>query len=177
MESTTPNITLENIREFLKNKNLMIDKKEQYLELEKKMLITYTIIEIDSSVITNDNGSLQIFVSEIDDSEYISKLPTKQRKVFKVLKQLTRIPCWYCYLSWINGSREYRNIGKLLMLYMMLDFSQENRLFIIRLGNSSGKPDTYKIFEFVKVNTEDEEIMSSILLPEIQRNLYSLLFT
>ena len=63
------------------------------------------------------------------------------------------------------------------MLYMMLDFSQENRLFIIRLGNSSGKPDTYKIFEFVKVNTEDEEIMSSILLPEIQRNLYSLLFT
>jgi hypothetical protein len=36
MESTTPNITLENIREFLKNKNLMIDKKEQYLELEKK---------------------------------------------------------------------------------------------------------------------------------------------
>jgi len=176
-------ITLENIRDFLKDKNLMIEKKEQYLEDHEKMFITYNILEIVKTVPTTEpepasvNGNLQVFVSEKDDDDYIVKLPTKQRKSFKVLKQLTSIPCWYCYLAWINGSREYRNMGKLLILYMMLDFSQDNRLFIIRLGNSSGKPDTYTIFGFVKVNAEDEEIMSSILLPQIQHNLYRLLFT
>ena len=176
METEPMNITLENIRDFLRTKNFFIEKKEEFLEFEKKTSIYYTIKEIGTTEITTDNGYLHLFINEKNEDDYISQLPTKQRKAFKTLKQITRMPCWYCYISWINGSRKYRNIGKLLMLYMMLDLSQDNRLFIIILSNSSGKPDTYTIFGFVKVN-DDREIMSSLLLPQIQRNLYSLLFT
>ena len=146
------------------------------------MLITYNILEIVKTVPTTEptteNGNLQVFVYEKDtDKEFFSNLPEDQKKQFRALKKLATLPCWYCYVAWINGNRNYRNIGKLLMLYMMLDFSQDGRLFIIKLDNSSGRKDTYKIFEFVDYNHDEEEIMSSVLLPKIQHNLYRLLFT
>ena len=86
-------------------------------------------------------------------------------------KQLKKImPALYCYISWINGSKEYKNYGKLIMLYMMLDLSRKY-IFIIKLDNSSGRKNTYKLFGFKDFQEDEEEIMSSVLLPQILRNI------
>jgi len=156
---------MENIEAFLGSLGLKIEKKE--IKEEEKTLISYFIKNQYSNDDSN-HGLLSIWVSNKDEDKMTRQLDTTQRRKFKYMKKIS-IPL-YCYISWINGSKIYKHFGKLLMFYMMLDLSQNN-IFVIKLDNSSGKKDTYKIFGFVDFQNDEEEIMSSILLPTILKNM------
>ena len=161
--------SLKSIEDFLVEKELAIEKKVEKEEKYKK-LVSYKIKSINSNA---EHAFLSIWINTIDEESYISKLDSFQRKGFKEQKKI--INPLYCYISWINGSREYKNYGKIIMLYMLLDLSQDN-IFIIKLDNSSGRKNTYKLFEFKDYQNDEEEIMSSILLHKILKNIKHLKF-
>lgn len=157
---------MERLKKYLEKKDCYIEKKIN--EIEEKTMIVY---EIKNKEIDEGNeGLLQIWIC-LNDEEYISKLNKKQEKKFNELKEKTSKEIYYCYISWINGSKKYKNMGKLIMLYMMLDISQDERLFIIKLDNSSNSRDTYKKFGFVAYNNDEEEIMCSLSLKKIISNI------
>ena len=156
--------SLSNIDKFLEEKGLMIEKK--IVKKEKhKTLVSY---KIKSMTTDKEAAFLSMWISTKDEESYTSQLDESQRKKFKQLKKI--LPPLYCYIEWINGSREYKNYGKLIMLYMMLDLSRKH-VFIIKLDNSSGKKNTYKLFGFKDFQEDEEEIMSSVLLPQVLKNM------
>jgi hypothetical protein len=156
--------SLKNIEEYLKEKGMNIEKKVELKE-KHKTLVSYKIKSITTD---KEYALLSMWISKKDEDSFTSQLDETQRKKFKQLKKI--IPALYCYISWINGSKEYKNYGKLIMLYMMLDLSRKY-IFIIKLDNSSGRKNTYKLFGFKDFQEDEEEIMSSVLLPQILRNI------
>jgi hypothetical protein len=159
--------SLNNIKEFLDEKGLKIEKTVMVREKHKKLL-SYKIKSIETD---EEHALLSIWISTVDnmdDDSYLSKLDELQRKKFKQLKKI--ITPLYCYIEWINGSKKYKNYGKLIMLYVMLELSRKH-IFIIKLDNSSGKKSTYKLFGFKDFQSDEEEIMSSVLLPKILKNM------
>ena len=160
--------TLRQVLMVLDGLGLIIEKTIDELPDEDKTHIIYTII--DTTSLTDPSiARLSIYISNIDEEEIIDKLDEDQKQKFKKIKKTPL----YCYIAWINGSRSYKNLGKFIMFYMMLDLSQKHK-FIIKLDNSSGKPNTYKFFGFERCNDDEEEIMSSVLLSKIKKNMSSI---
>jgi len=160
---------MEKIELFLETKGLKITKKVTPTH-DGKINIIYEIVQercdTESSYI--EYARLSIFVSDNDEEDITSDLDAKQLRDFNKGKKEPL----FCFVAWINGdgTKTYKNFGKLIMFYMMLDLSQDYK-FIIKLDNSSGSKETYKFFGFKDFNGDEEEIMSSVLLPQIKRKM------
>jgi hypothetical protein len=155
---------MEEIEFFLETKGLKITKK-MIPTHDGKINITYVIVQERGDT---EYARLSIFVSDNDEEDITSDLDAKQLRDFNKGKKEPL----FCFVAWINGdgTKTYKNFGKLIMFYMMLDLSQDYK-FIIKLDNSSGSKETYKFFGFKDFNGDEEEIMSSVLLPQIKRKM------
>ena len=155
---------MEKIELFLETKGLKITKKVMPTH-DGKINIIYEIIQ---ECCDTEYARLSVFVSDNDEEDITSDLDAKQLRAFNKGKKEPL----FCFVAWINGdgTKTYKNFGKLIMFYMMLDLSQNNK-FIIKLDNSSGSKETYKFFGFKDFNGDEEEIMSSVLLPQIKRKM------
>jgi hypothetical protein len=155
---------MEEIELFLETKGLKI-KKKMIPTHDGKINITYEIVQEHGDT---EYARLSIFVSDNDEEDITSDLDAKQLRDFNKGKKKPL----FCFVAWINGdgTKTYKNFGKLIMFYMMLDLSQDYK-FIIKLDNSSGSKETYKFFGFKDFNGDEEEIMSSVLLPQIIRKM------
>ena len=159
--------TTRDCETYLNIFGLIIKKHESPPDNNKMIFIRYSIIDKNYNI----EALLDLWVCREDLDKSISKLKPIYRKQFNKIKKIVDEPM-YCSTVWVNGSKKYKNLGKLIMYYMLLDCQEKYKLFINKLDNASGSKETYKLFGFhVVEELGEEEIMVSVTLENIKKNI------
>ena len=163
--------TTADMKTYLKKYGLIIKRNEQ--EIDKTMKhITYSIIEEGTNT---EEASLQLFLCNKDLDNSKAKLPKEPKKQINELKKILDLK--YCSIAWVNGSIRYKNLGKFIIYYMLLDCIEKYQLFITKLDNASGSSDTYRKFGFIPVEEGgEEEIMISPVFEQLRKELSENIF-
>jgi hypothetical protein len=162
--------TTTEIETYLDTFGLYIKRVEYKPDRNGMILIKYFIINRNDNVVVNEGdlvedghvveALLDLWISHKDMDGARDKLYKKIRKQFNELKKI--IDPVYCSTAWVNGSKTYKNLGKIIIYYMIFDCFEKYKLFINKLDNASDSRDTYKQFGFQQVEEGgEEEIMCS----------------
>ena len=171
--------TTEDIKNYLNTFGLDIKRVEFPPERSGMILIKYSIININANIVVNKDdvvdedghvveALLDLWLCYKDTDGSIRKLSVKIKQQFNELKKI--IEPVYCSTAWVNGSKTYKNLGKFIIYYMILDCFERYKLFINKLDNASDSRDTYKIFGFHAVEEGgEEEIMCSSCIKTLEK--------
>jgi hypothetical protein len=162
--------TTTEIERYLETFGLYIKRVEYPPDRNGIILIKYFIINSNDNVVVNEGdlvedghiveALLDMYLSHKDMDRTTDKLVKLTKKQFNELKKI--IDPVYCSTAWVNGSKTYKNLGKIIIYYMIFDCFERYKLFINKLDNASDSRATYKQFGFHPVEEGgEEEIMCS----------------